>query len=317
VEVNEREAQPSQLDPLASDSTVSTPRTGVWRQVRTDATFVVGFVFLGALIISLLLAPLIAPYDPNAQDLSQRLLPPVWMDGGSSGHVLGTDNLGRDVLSRLLYGGRVSLFIAMCVTLLAGGCGTVLGLVAGYRRGRFERVVMGWIDLQVSFPVLLLVILIITVVGPSIATLVICISLTHWLIYARTVRAAVHSLAKSPFVAAADMSGASTGRILRRHVLPNLLSILMTLALLEFATVLLVEAALSFLGLGIQPPHTSWGYDVSIGKEYIFNAWWLVAFPGAAISVTVLCLNLVSSSLRAALDPSSRAARLLAEVSGK
>jgi peptide/nickel transport system permease protein len=292
-------------------------RSGTWRHVRRDPSFLIGATFLVLLVLAALLAPWIAPHDPNAQSLNDRLLPPMWLEGGEGSHVLGTDNLGRDVLSRLMYGARLSLLIATLVTLVAGGIGILLGLLVGYLRGWPERLVMGWIDLQVSFPVILLIILIITVVGPSIVTLVVCISLTHWLIYTRTTRSAVLSVSQSQYVAAAEVAGGSTWRVLSRHVLPNLISPLMTLALLEFATVILVEAALSFLGLGIQPPHTSWGLDVSIGKEYIFNAWWLVTFPGLAISMTVLALNFVSSSLRSALDPTARATKLLAQVGGQ
>jgi peptide/nickel transport system permease protein len=290
---------------------------GTWRHVRRDPTFIAGSSFLLLLVLAALLAPWIAPHDPNAQELSARLLPPVWLEGGKSAHLLGTDNLGRDVFSRLLYGARLSLLIATLVTLVAGGIGTLLGLLVGYLRGWPERMVMGWIDLQVSFPVILLIILIITVVGPSVVTLVVTISLTHWLIYTRTTRSAVLSVSQSQYVAAAEVAGGTTWRVLSRHVLPNLISLLLTLVLLEFATVILVEAALSFLGLGIQPPHTSWGLDVSIGKEYIFNAWWLVTFPGLAISLTVLALNFVSSSLRSALDPTARATKLLAQVGGQ
>ena len=300
----------------AEGRTAAPRRSGTWRYLRRDPAFVVGTLFLALVVMAALLAPVLAPFDPNTQVLENRLLPPRWMEGGSAEHLLGTDNLGRDVFSRLLHGGRVSLLIATIVTVIAGGVGILLGLIVGYRRGWSERVVMGWIDLQLSFPVILMIILIITVVGPSILTLVVCISLTHWLIYTRTTRSSVLSVSQAPYVAAAEVAGGSTWRVLRRHVLPNLISPLLTLALLEFASVILVEAALSFLGLGIQPPYTSWGLDVSIGKEYIFNAWWLVSFPGLAITLTVLALNFVSSSMRSALDPTVRATRLLAQEGG-
>lgn len=307
------------LKPVAEpavDDVAAPQGWSTWRIIRRDPAFIVGAAFLLLLVLTALLAPWISPHDPNAQSLTGRLLPPMWMEGGSGSHPLGTDNLGRDVLSRLLHGGRLSLLIATFVTVVAGGVGTLLGLVIGYLRGWPDRLVMGWVDLQVSFPVILLIILIITVVGPSVLTLVVCISLTHWLIYTRTIRSAVLSVSQSQYVAAAEAAGASTWRILRRHILPNIVSPLLTLALLEFATVILVEAALSFLGLGIQPPHTSWGLDVSIGKEYIFNAWWLVTVPGITISLTVLALNLVSSSVRSVLDPTARATKLLTRMGG-
>lgn len=300
-----------------NDETLSDGRPGLWHSVRRDPAFLIGGTFLVLLMLSALFAPWLAPFDPNTQELSQRLAPPSWLSGGTSEHLLGTDNLGRDVLSRLLHGARLSLLIAIWVTFIAGSLGTLLGLISGYVRGLPERMIMGWIDLQISFPVILLIILVITVVGPSVTTLVVTISLTHWLIYTRTIRSTVLAISQAPYIAAAEVAGATTRRVMLRHVLPNIASPLLTLLLLEFATVILVEAALSFLGLGIQPPHTSWGLDVSIGKEYIFNAWWLVTFPGAAISITVLALNFVSSSLRSALDPSSRATKRLAEESDK
>jgi len=280
--------------------------------IRTDPTMALSTAFIAALVVVAILAPWIAPYDPNAQQLADRLSPPAWLYGGGSEHLLGTDNLGRDVLSRLIYGSRVSLLVGFLVTLIAGTFGILMGLIAGYRRGTPERLIMGWIDMQVSFPVILLIILVITVVGPSVPTLIVCISLTTWLIFARTTRAAVLSVARAAYIDAAETSGCSTSRILLKHILPNLVSPLATLAVLEFASVILVEAALSFLGIGVQPPVTSWGLDVSIGKEYIFNAWWLVAFPGLAIAATVLALNLISSSMRTAMDPTSRAIRVVA-----
>lgn len=289
----------------------SRSRSASWRALRSDWVFLLTVGYLMLLVALALLAPLIAPQPPGTQDLSSRLLPPFWMEEGSTRHLLGTDNLGRDVLSRLLYGARISLLVGCLVTLVAGSVGVLLGLVAGYRRGWPERVIMGWIDLQVSFPVILLIILILSVVGRGLWTLVICISLTHWLLYARTTRSAVLTVASSSYVEAAEVAGATGSRVLTRHVLPNAWSTIITLALLEFASVILVEAALSFLGLGIQPPLNSWGLDISVGKEYIFNAWWLVTFPGLAIAMTVLALNLASSSIRSALDPTTRATRLL------
>ena len=271
-----------------------------------DKAGLIGVVLIAALVFTALAAPLLAPYDPAAQDLRSRLKPPAWTEKGAWNHVLGTDHLGRDILSRVIYGSRVSLLVGLAVVLVAGTFGVFMGLLAGYRGGRMDSFVMRWIDTQVAFPGLLLALIILAVIGPSMTTVIIVLSLNGWMIYGRMTRSAVLSVRQTAYVEAAEIVGCKSGRVIFRHILPNLTSPLLTLAILEFARIVLAEAALSFLGLGIQPPATSWGLDVATGKDYIFRAWWLVTMPGIAISITVLAVNLVASWLRLISDPQER-----------
>jgi peptide/nickel transport system permease protein len=285
-------------------------RLAKWRELglelwRDRAGFL-GVVLMAALILIAVSAPLIAPHDPAAQDLRSRLKPPAWSEKGSRAHLLGTDHLGRDVLSRVIYGSRVSLLVGAAVVLVAGGFGVIMGLLAGYRGGRTDSFIMRWIDTQVAFPGLLLALIILAVIGPSMTTVVVVLSLNGWMVYGRMTRSAVLSVRQTPYVEAAEVVGCSSMRVIFRHILPNLTSPLITLAILEFARIVLAEAALSFLGLGIQPPATSWGLDVATGKNYMFRAWWLVTMPGVAISITVLAVNLVASWMRLISDPKER-----------
>jgi len=274
----------------------------LWR----DKTGFIGMVLIGALIFMALAAPLIAPHDPAIQDLRVRLSPPAWSQKGTWEHVLGTDHLGRDVLSRVIYGSRVSLLVGTAVVLVAGTFGVVMGLLAGYRGGRTDSFVMRWIDTQVAFPGLLLALIILAAIGPSMTTVIIVLALNGWMVYGRITRGAVLSVRQTPYVEAAEILGCKGKRVIFKHILPNLTSPLLTLAILEFARIILAEAALSFLGLGIQPPATSWGLDVANGKDYLFRAWWLVTMPGIAIAVTVLAINLVASWMRLISDPQER-----------
>lgn len=274
----------------------------LWR----DKAGFIGVVLMSGLIAMAIAAPLIAPHDQTAQDLRSRLKPPAWVEKGTREHLLGTDHLGRDILSRVIYGARVSLLVGTAVVLLAGTFGVIMGLLAGYRGGRTDSFIMRWIDTQVAFPGLLLALIILAVIGPSMITVIIVLALNGWMVYGRMTRSAVLSVRQTPYVEAAEVIGCSSGRVIFRHILPNLTSPLITLAILEFARIVLAEAALSFLGLGIQPPATSWGLDVATGKDYIFRAWWLVTMPGIAISITVLAVNLVASWMRLISDPKER-----------
>jgi peptide/nickel transport system permease protein len=285
---------------------------GVLGELWADKAGFFGVAFLALLLICAIFAPLVAPHDPAAQSLSNRLRPPVWSEGGSWDHVLGTDYLGRDLLSRIIYGSRISLLVGASVVALAGVFGVVMGLVSGYRGGRTDRLIMGFVDTQVAFPGLLLALIILAVVGPSVGALVIVLSLNGWMVYARVTRGVVLSVKELPYVEAAEIVGCRSRRVVFRHILPNLTSSLATLGVLEFARIVLAEAALSFLGLGIQPPQTSWGLDVAGGRDYIFSAWWLVTFPGIAIALTVLAINLVASWLRVVTDPQEREKRFAA-----
>jgi len=285
----------------------------LWR----DKAGFIGAVLIGALVLMALTAPLIAPHDPAAQDLRARLKPPAWSESGSWKHILGTDHLGRDVLSRVIYGSRVSLSVGASVVIIAGTFGVIMGLIAGYRGGRTDSIIMRWIDTQVAFPGLLLALIILAVIGPSMASVIIVLSLNGWMVYGRMTRGAVLSVRQTPYVEAAEIIGCKGKRVVFRHILPNLTSPLLTLAILEFARIVLAEAALSFLGLGIQPPATSWGLDVANGKNYLFRAWWLVTMPGIAIAVTVLAINLLASWMRLISDPQEREKQFARQVAAR
>jgi peptide/nickel transport system permease protein len=280
-------------------------RSGV-RELWSDKAGFIGATVLLLIVVMAIFAPWIVPHDPTAQSLADRLKPPAWLDGGSGDHLLGTDNLGRDVLSRLITGSRISLFVGAAVCLVAGTFGVVMGLIAGYKGGKVDSVIMRIVDTQVAFPGLLLALIILAVVGPSVTSVVVVLGVNGWMVYARITRGTVLSVRETPYVEAAEIVGCRPRRVIFKHILPNLASPLLTLTILEFARIVLAEAALSYLGLGIQPPQTSWGLDVSIGKDYMYNAWWLVTFPGIAIAVTVLSVNLVASWLRVAADPEAR-----------
>jgi len=278
--------------------------------------------FFGAVVLVLLLlmavfAPLLAPYDPAAQSLINRLKPPVWQDGGTWAHILGTDHLGRDMLSRLIHGSRISLFVGVSVVVLAGGFGVAFGLVSGYFGGRTDAICMRIVDTLIAFPGLLLALVILAVIGPSVTTVIVVLALNGWMVYARMTRGIVLSVRQLPYVDAAEMVGMSFVRVMARHILPNLVSPLLTLGILEFARIVLAEAALSFLGLGIQPPATSWGLDVANGKDYLYIAWWLVTLPGLAIAITVLAINLVASWARVSSDPQEREKRFARSVAAR
>jgi len=277
----------------------------LWR----DKAGLIGVIFLLLLVLSAIFAPLVAPADPTAQSLRDRLLPPVWGEGGEWSHVLGTDTLGRDVLSRIIHGSRVSLIVGVAVVAISGTFGVVMGLISGYKGGRVDRFIMGWVDTQVAFPGLLLALTILALVGPSMTSVIVVLAINGWMVYARMTRGVVLSVKETPYVEAAEIIGCRSRRVIFKHILPNLTSGLATLAVLEFARIVLAEAALSFLGLGVQPPTVSWGVEVAAGRDQIFNAWWLVTFPGVAIALTVLAVNLVASWMRVAADPQEREKR--------
>jgi ABC-type dipeptide/oligopeptide/nickel transport system permease subunit len=285
------------------------------RELWGDKAGFIGAVFLLFLVFVAVFAHQLAPHDPTLQSLADRLTPPFWADGGSMDHPLGTDNLGRDVLSRLMVGSRISLFIGVAVCVAAGVFGVVMGLIAGYKGGRIDSVIMRIVDTQVAFPGLLLALIVLAVVGPSVTALVVVLAANGWMVYARITRGTVLSVRETPYVEAAEIVGCKSRRVVFRHILPNLTSPLLTLGILEFARIVLAEAALSYLGLGIQPPDTSWGLDISIGKDYLYNAWWLVTFPGIAIALTVLSINLVASWLRVVSDPQARDKRFASVTS--
>jgi peptide/nickel transport system permease protein len=253
--------------------------------------------------LAAVLAPWVAPYSPTAGQLSARLRPPAWQESGELARLLGTDLLGRDVLSRLIWGARISLLIALSATVLGAIVGSLLGLVTGYYRGRVDRVVTKLIDVQLAFPFVLLAIAVIAVAGPSIPVLVIVLAIGSWVGHARIVRGLVLSLRERDYVQAAKALGAGTPRVIFRHLLPEVLSVILVLATFDVGRIIILESSLSFLGLGVQPPTPSWGSDLRDAAAYIRQAWWIATFPGLAIMVVVLGVNLVGDVLRDILDP--------------
>jgi peptide/nickel transport system permease protein len=249
-----------------------------------------------------LFGPLVVP-DPNAQDVLARLQPPAFVDGGQSQNVLGTDQLGRDLFARVVYGGRISLLIALVAVAIAGTVGVVLGLIAGYYGGPADAVIMRLADIQLAFPFILLVVLIVGALGASVSNLIIVLGLSGWILYSRVVRGQVLSVREAEFVQAARSVGATDARIIVRHVLPGVFSPVIVVASFAAAQVIVAEAALSFLGLGVQPPDPSWGRMLADSREYMASNPWLATIPGLAIVLTVLGLNLVGDWLRDVLDP--------------
>jgi peptide/nickel transport system permease protein len=255
------------------------------------------------LILTSVLAPWIAPHNPNVGQLDNRLIPPVWQVGGNPNFLLGTDTLGRDILSRIIYGARTTLSICALVVIIAGSLGTFLGIIAGYIGGWADTIIMRAVDLVFSLPAILLALLLSAIFGPSFQILVFIISFTLWAGYARMARAETLKVKEFDFIALAKIAGCSRASIMTRHVLPNVISPLIILATLQVGTIVIVEASLSFLGVGVPPPTADWGSMVSEGRSFIVTAWWLCIIPGFAIALTVLTFNLLGDALNDWLNP--------------
>jgi len=259
-----------------------------------------------AAVICAVLAPQLAPYDPTRGDLSARLRPPAWTAAGSARHLLGTDQLGRDILSRIIFGARVSLLVGVVSSVIGGTVGLTLGMLGGYFRGRADSVVAKLIDVQLAFPFLLFAITVIAVLGPSLPNLLIILALSGWVTYARVVRGQTLSLRETEFIQAARGLGCPAWWILLRHVLPNVLSYALVIMTTEIGRLIVLESTLSFLGLGVPPPTPSWGMALADGKEYLINGWWLATFPGLAIMMIVLSMNVLGDGARDFLEPRLR-----------
>ena len=289
----------------ARNVTVRTLLSALWR----DKLMLFPLIFVVALIVAAVGADFLAPHDPFDQNLRSRNLPPMSLPASETSsipYLLGADPLGRDLFSRLIHGARVSLAVGLSSVLASGTLGILLGLVAGYHRGWLDDLVMRGVDVLMGIPGLLLALFILFLVGTGFLNLVIVFALTRWMIYARVTRGLTLSFREQPFVEGAQTIGCSDSRIIFRHILPNLASPILVLATLEIAIVILAEAGLSFLGMGIQPPAPSWGGMVAAGRDYITSAWWLVTFPGLAILLTALSLNLTATWLRTVSDPVQR-----------
>lgn len=254
-------------------------------------------------ILAALFSPWIATHDPVEQDLANTLTPPAWQQEGSLSHLLGTDNLGRDIFSRLVYGARVSLLVGLLAVTLSMVVGTWLGLLAGFFGGRTETIIMRLTDMQLAMPFILMAIAIVGALGPSTRNIVIVLAVCNWATYARLIRGEVLSVKENEFVELAVVNGAGTGRILLLHILPNVVNTLIVMATLDMGRMIIFEGALSFLGLGVQPPYPSWGNMLADGRAYLSVAWHLATFPGLAIMLVVLGSNLFGDWLRGILDP--------------
>ncbi len=277
-----------------------------WRLLKTDKFAIVGLLYLAVLCFVAIFASYVAPHDPTFQSLGKRLTPGVWSHAGSPTFFLGTDHLGRDILSRLMYGSRISIIVGLSTVVIAGSIGTLLGLVSGYYGGRLDDVIMRWADIQMAFPGLLLALSVLALFGPSLLNMVLVLALNNWMWYARLTRGVMLSMREVLFVEAARVIGASNYRIIFKHCFPNLASPLITLGTLEVARMILSEASLSFLGFGVQPPTPAWGLMLAEGRSYLPIAWWLVTFAGICIGITVLSINLLASWLRGVSDPHQR-----------
>ena len=287
------------MTPTATSAIPATPvrqrarlRPGLWVPLALVALFVLAAIF----------APLISPYDPNAQNLLGRMKAPGTASRAFH-YLLGSDELGRDLLTRLIHGARVSLAVAFASAILSGTVGVVLGMLAAYLRGWVEVLVMRVVDVFLSVPAILLAIITVAVLGPGLVNVIVVLALTRWPRYARVAYGQTLAIANAPYVRLATLMGAGPVRILFRHVLPNIIGAVTVVATLEFGLMVLFEAGLSFLGMGVQPPTASWGAMLSTGRNYLVTAWWIATFPGLCLFLLVLAINLIGDDLRDRFDP--------------
>ncbi len=277
----------------------------LWPEERRSRVIALFAGILLVLVIVAVLAPWIAPIDPNKQNLIGRLKPPGYEARGFT-FLLGSDELGRDLLSRLIHGARISLSVAFLSVLLSGTVGTALGMMAGYMRGWVEVLVMRVTDIFLSIPAILLAIITVAVLGPGFINVILVLALTRWPRYARVAYGQTLSVANMPYVRLSRAMGASTARVLALHILPNIIAAISVVATLEFGLMVLFEAGLSFLGMGVQPPTASWGAMLSVGRNYVGSAWWIATFPGVCLFLLVLSVNLIGDRLAETLNPKSR-----------
>jgi peptide/nickel transport system permease protein len=270
-------------------------------RLRRHGLGLFGLCLVAAAVTAAVAAPWLAPVDPLRSDFAQGLRPP-----GTPGHPLGTDQLGRDLLSRVLYGARIALFIGLCTVALTALVGSLLGLVAGFVEGLPGAILMRLADVQLSFPFILLALTINAIVGLGLRNIIISLSVAGWVVYARVVRGQVLSVKQREYVHAAAALGTGRARVVFRHVLPNVAPSIVVVASLQFSQFVVAEAAISFLGFGVQPPTPAWGSMLSEGRDFLYVAWWLAAWPGAALALTALGVNLVGDWLRDVLDPKLR-----------
>jgi peptide/nickel transport system permease protein len=291
---------------LADELVAPSPGALLRRRVFGHAGLLIGAGVLAAVAFMALAAPLLAPYDPYDQDLARRLIPPIWHGEGTWAHPLGTDMLGRDYLSRLIYGSRISLLIGFAVMLISGLIGTALGVAAGYFGGKVDLVVTYLITVRLALPVILVALAVVALVGSSLWLVILVLGLLKWDRFAVVMRSTTMQVRGLDYVVAARATGASTARIVLGELLPNVADALVVVATLEMASAILLEAALSFLGLGVQPPLPSWGLMISEAKSYMFFSAWLITIPGAALLALVLAINLLGDGIRDVTAPEGR-----------
>ena len=274
-----------------------------WRRFRRNRFAMAASALVLLFVVLAVFAPWIAPQDPNDADLLRRLQPPVWMPGGEWAYPLGCDALGRDLLSRIIHGARISIFIGAAVIVIATGIGIVAGLAAGYFRGWVDAVISRVVDILLAFPYLLFAIGLMATMGPGLQNIILALAYKEWVIPCRLVRGETLALREIEYVEAARAVGASSGHIMAREILPNILSPVIVVSTIRMAHVIILEASLSFLGIGVQPPTASWGSLVADGRSFIWDAWWISTFSGLAILLLVLAINVASQGLRDAFDP--------------
>jgi peptide/nickel transport system permease protein len=263
-------------------------------------------IIIGVMVFAAVFAPILAPYSPTKQTLRDKLLPPAWQEGGTSEHLLGTDVLGRDILSRLIHGARVSLIVASTALLSGGLIGGVLGVLSGYVGGKVDTLIMRAVDATLAFPTILFALLLAVTMGQGLLTVVLAVTLILWARFARVTRGEVLSLKTNDFIALARIHGCSSFRIMAIHIMPNAFNTFMVMLTLHVGLVILTEASLSFLGAGIPPPTPSWGQMVADGRAKVASAWWISIIPGVAITMVVIAFNLFGDWLRDRLDPKLR-----------
>ncbi|PAD42666.1 peptide ABC transporter permease [Bacillus sp. 7520-S] len=279
------------------------------RLLFKSKTGTIGLIITGLIFLLAIFAPVLSPYQPNVQNYAAMNVSPVWLEGGMKEHILGTDNLGRDMLSRIIYGTQVSLLVGVCSVVVAGAIGMFFGLIAGYYGGFIDNVLMRIVDAFLAIPNVLFILVILGVLSPGLLTLIFVIGLTNWVIYARLVRGDVLSIKEREFIKAARTIGTKNPVIICKHVLPNVMPSFIVISTLSVATTIVLEASLSYLGLGVQPPTVSWGGMLSAGRDYLATSWWIATFPGLAIMITVLGIIFLGDWLRDVLDPRSQTLR--------
>jgi peptide/nickel transport system permease protein len=276
------------------------------RRLRRSPVGIVGVLIVSAVLVAALAAPALAPHNPVKPQFDRLLLPPVLLSGASHDHLLGTDNLGRDVLSRVLYGSRVSVVVGVSAVSIAGAIGVTSGMLAGFHGGLLDVVVGRVVDTFLAIPFIILALAIVGVLGPSLANLIVVLGVVGWVSFNRVVRGETLAIVAREFIFAARAIGQSNGQILRRHILPNVAPSVIVLATLDVASTIIAESSLSFLGLGVQPPTVTWGGMLADGRQYIASAWWMATAPGLAITLTVLGIIFLGDWLRDVLDPRLR-----------